>query len=226
MVISLGPAERNRSRRRLRDCSRLSTSASHRLCRPVRRLLQGGLPFSPRPVARTVLVAVALAPARPVRQSGLSAALPPPWLSPGTPLCAARTFLWLSRRTSDHPSSSRHAPRIRLSKYSPRRVARAEVLVPKGRFELPRPYGHYALNVARLPVPPLRHAPTCSTHGGAGTGEYSKAISARQPPRKAAKERCNGADLPPRPTLPVPNSGAGRAVAPTRRAQRPSRASG
>ncbi len=23
--------------------------------------------------------------------------------------------------------------------------------VPKGRFELPRPYGHYALNVARLP---------------------------------------------------------------------------
>ncbi len=30
--------------------------------------------------------------------------------------------------------------------------------VPKGRFELPRPYGHYALNVARLPVPPLRRA--------------------------------------------------------------------
>ncbi len=29
-------------------------------------------------------------------------------------------------------------------------------MVPKGRFELPRPYGHYALNVARLPVPPLR----------------------------------------------------------------------
>jgi hypothetical protein len=24
-------------------------------------------------------------------------------------------------------------------------------VVPKGRFELPRPYGHYALNVARLP---------------------------------------------------------------------------
>lgn len=29
-------------------------------------------------------------------------------------------------------------------------------MVPKGRFELPRPFGHYALNVARLPVPPLR----------------------------------------------------------------------
>ena len=28
--------------------------------------------------------------------------------------------------------------------------------VPKGRFELPRGYPHYALNVARLPVPPLR----------------------------------------------------------------------
>ena len=29
-------------------------------------------------------------------------------------------------------------------------------VVPKARFELARPYGHYALNVARLPVPPLR----------------------------------------------------------------------
>ena len=26
-----------------------------------------------------------------------------------------------------------------------------EKVVPKGRFELPRPCGHYALNVARLP---------------------------------------------------------------------------
>jgi hypothetical protein len=32
-------------------------------------------------------------------------------------------------------------------------------MVPKGRFELPRPYGHYALNVARLPIPPLRRGP-------------------------------------------------------------------
>jgi hypothetical protein len=30
------------------------------------------------------------------------------------------------------------------------------VSVPKGRFELPRGYPHYALNVARLPIPPLR----------------------------------------------------------------------
>src|SRR5439155_35641 len=28
--------------------------------------------------------------------------------------------------------------------------------VPKGRFELPRAIAHYALNVARLPIPPLR----------------------------------------------------------------------
>jgi hypothetical protein len=28
--------------------------------------------------------------------------------------------------------------------------------VPRGRFELPRGYPHYALNVARLPVPPHR----------------------------------------------------------------------
>ena len=30
-------------------------------------------------------------------------------------------------------------------------------MVPKVGFEPTRPYGHYALNVARLPVPPLRH---------------------------------------------------------------------
>ena len=31
-------------------------------------------------------------------------------------------------------------------------------LVPKRGLEPPRPYGHYTLNVARLPIPPLRHA--------------------------------------------------------------------
>ncbi len=30
--------------------------------------------------------------------------------------------------------------------------------MPKGRLELPRALAHYALNVARLPIPPLRHA--------------------------------------------------------------------
>lgn len=30
------------------------------------------------------------------------------------------------------------------------------LLMPKVGFEPTRPYGHYALNVARLPIPPLR----------------------------------------------------------------------
>ncbi len=30
------------------------------------------------------------------------------------------------------------------------------VVMPKVGFEPTRPYGHYALNVARLPIPPLR----------------------------------------------------------------------
>src|SRR5215472_9263900 len=30
-------------------------------------------------------------------------------------------------------------------------------MVPKEGFEPSRPNGHYALNVARLPIPPLRH---------------------------------------------------------------------
>jgi hypothetical protein len=31
------------------------------------------------------------------------------------------------------------------------------IMVPKAGFEPARPYGHCALNTARLPVPPLRH---------------------------------------------------------------------
>src|SRR5215211_6457920 len=40
--------------------------------------------------------------------------------------------------------------------YDPRPITQQRSAVPKGRFELPRGYPHYALNVARLPVPPLR----------------------------------------------------------------------
>src|SRR5215203_4782778 len=40
--------------------------------------------------------------------------------------------------------------------YDPTPITQLESAVPKGRFELPRGYPHYALNVARLPVPPLR----------------------------------------------------------------------
>ena len=38
------------------------------------------------------------------------------------------------------------------------KTSRLRGLVPKERFELSRAHAHYALNVARLPVPPLRLA--------------------------------------------------------------------
>ncbi len=72
-------------------------------------------------------------------------------------LCAARTFLWPARgqRPSSLPSSSVVNVR-RFAAVGSRRCV--ETVVPKGRFELPRGCPHYALNVARLPVPPLRLA--------------------------------------------------------------------
>ena len=54
-------------------------------------------------------------------------------------------------------------------------------MVPKGRFELPRPYGHYALNVARLPVPPLRHVALTSAP------EYTKRSRTPQAAVRAVK---------------------------------------
>jgi hypothetical protein len=39
-----------------------------------------------------------------------------------------------------------------------REPSRNITMVPKGRLELPQAFAHYALNVARLPIPPLRHA--------------------------------------------------------------------
>ncbi len=36
----------------------------------------------------------------------------------------------------------------------------------KGRFELPRPYGHYTLNVARLPFRHLREEKDFDAEGG------------------------------------------------------------
>ncbi len=60
----------------------------------------------------------------------------------GHPLLAACEYSHLKRaRTSIHSQES-----------SP---------VPRGRFELPRGYPHYALNVARLPVPPHRPILVC-----------------------------------------------------------------
>src|SRR5690606_12696932 len=39
------------------------------------------------------------------------------------------------------------------------RSALLDDVVPKGGLEPPRPCGHMTLNHARLPIPPLRHAP-------------------------------------------------------------------
>ncbi len=41
-------------------------------------------------------------------------------------------------------------------------------LVPKRGLEPPRPDGHYTLNVARLPIPPLRHTNRCAALLSAG----------------------------------------------------------
>ena len=167
MVISLGP-QRDRPRRRLRGGSRLPASASNLLAAdseiaagrialftPVNRywslLLSRGLPHANLDCRRAVSRA-------------------PPRLSPGTrALCSSDFPLAPKRQRPSLPTPClgyqcagtswvagcpggrekllpRHLVTLRPSKSA----------VPKGRFELPRGYPHYALNVARLPVPPLR----------------------------------------------------------------------
>jgi hypothetical protein len=64
-------------------------------------------------------------------------------------LYAARTFLWPVRPATILPDIIQLLIRL-LTEMNSRLV------VPKGRFELPRANAHYALNVARLPIPPLR----------------------------------------------------------------------
>jgi hypothetical protein len=81
-------------------------------------------------------------------------------------LCAARTFLW--RNASDHPSArilgcQRAGRAVDGGANRPSDSCRSTgSLVPKGRFELPRGYPHYALNVARLP---FRHFGTWLSSG-------------------------------------------------------------
>lgn len=98
---------RHWSRRHLRDCSRLLTSASNRLYRPIRRLLQGGLPFS-HPFAYARVLSLLLYLPLLFLQAG-SSTTDPIWTvnasyetlltlkltSPcDTLLYVARTFLW------------------------------------------------------------------------------------------------------------------------------------
>ena len=120
-------------------------------------------PFHP---GKPVLVSVALARS-PARQSGLSTR-GLPRASPaftGHP-CSVQLGLSSGAETPAtilaHPSSGYQCAGPR-SKQPPSAVVSAwgalclrRSAVPKGRFELPRGYPHYALNVARLPVPPLR----------------------------------------------------------------------
>ena len=120
-------------------------------------------PFHP---GKPVLVSVALARS-PARQSGLSA---PVGASPAFTGHPRSVQLGLSSDALApatilaHPSSgyqcagplSKQIPSAVVSAWSEHCLRRSAV--PKGRFELPRGYPHYALNVARLPIPPLRLA--------------------------------------------------------------------
>src|SRR5215212_4655931 len=173
MVISLGP-RRDRPRRRLRGGSRLPASASNLLAAdseiaagrialftPVNRywslLLSRGLPRASLDCRRAVSRA-------------------PPRLSPGTrALCSSDFPLAPKRQRPSLPTPCLGCQRAAASPWMsgcegvevsgdtltpspchPETRSPSESAVPKGRFELPRGYPHYALNVARLPVPPLR----------------------------------------------------------------------
>ena len=73
-----------------------------------------------------------------------------PWLSPGTlALCSSDFPLAPEKGSSGHPQ-------LTVVQFACQRAWITEDPVPRGRFELPRGYPHYALNVARLPVPPHR----------------------------------------------------------------------
>lgn len=114
-VIYLGTLQ-HRSCRRLHDCSRLLAPASNRLYPPTRRLLQGGLPFSPPCFRKGFRLCCSAC-----RCSYFSASLTtdPIWTvndlvrsllalklsSPhDTPLFVARTFLWFAPATALLPT--------------------------------------------------------------------------------------------------------------------------
>jgi hypothetical protein len=131
--LSRCPEPGHRSRRRLRDCSRLLASASNRLCRPVRRLLQGGLPFSLRPAVPGGIGHCCSRVGRSQRANlDCRRANPPPRLSPGTPLCAARTFLWPEGQRPSFFSTPLPLESHRLSKYRPRHRGAGEVWCRRG----------------------------------------------------------------------------------------------
>ncbi len=154
MVISLDGC---RSRRRLRDGSRLPASASN-LMAAESEIAAGRIALFTLPKqAWSLLLSRSrrTVPIWTVDRSGD----PPPWLSPGTlALCSPDFPLAHRQRPSPRPLDAlftcKRAKRARRP-LGPSGRYRVH-MVPKGRFELPRGYPHYALNVARLPVPPLR----------------------------------------------------------------------
>ena len=165
MVISLDPS-RGRPRRRLRGCSRLPASASNLLAADSEIAAGRIALFTPAVARRFGLCCSHAARRAPIWTVDARSPARLPGFHRAPVLCAARTFLW-RRNASDHPCPP-HASvvNVRDSLHPDatmwNAVARGPDVrgsaVPKGRFELPRGYPHYALNVARLPIPPLRLA--------------------------------------------------------------------
>ena len=158
----LSRPQRDRPRRRLRGGSRLPASASNLLAADSEIAAGRIALFTPAvdPPVWSLLLSRGMPRANLDCRRAVAARLPGFHRAPS--LCAARTFLW-RRNASDHPCPL-HASVVNVRARSMRGDAdatsalhhRSESAVPKGRFELPRGYPHYALNVARLPVPPLR----------------------------------------------------------------------
>ena len=166
MVISLGPL-RDRPRRRLRGGSRLSASASN-LIAAGSEIAAGRIAlFTPAGVATGGHLSLLLSSTVTVNANlDCQRVLHVSPAFTGHP-CSVQLGLSSRPKASDHPFSLQAR---QLSKCEPAMTASRSVvislakppteMVPKGRFELPRGYPHYALNVARLPVPPLRLATT------------------------------------------------------------------
>src|SRR5208337_2879167 len=62
-------------------------------------------------------------------------------------------------------------------------------LVPKRGLEPPRPVGHYTLNVARLPIPPLRQVRRLAAGISVGPVAFLILLSRRTPVKEEAGHR-------------------------------------
>ncbi len=152
MAISLN--REGWSRRRLRDCSRLPTSASH-LQTVESEIAAGRIAlFSPADRNRREWFLLLSHPCE-CADMDCQCVAAFPRLSPGTLALCSSDFP-LTRKPGQRPSSTPCGEGLRMSTCAGRIDSIFPSPVPRGRFELPRGYPHYALNVARLPVPPHR----------------------------------------------------------------------